>query len=179
MIKGLIPRIRKNTKLLSALRFITVVLIVVNLVFIWCNSSKVSKESDKTSKKLATSVAEIVVEDYENLSRPQQNKHVARLNIKIRSMGHFMEFVPLGFLLFMLAVTLFDFREKKLLNVFAFCLVFSLCLSALFALSDEIHQLFVKGRTFQAEDILTDTLGAFSGCIVSSIVTFIFKKKIL
>lgn len=38
-----------------------------------------------------------------------------------------------------------------------------LLFTMLYALSDEIHQIFVPGRTFQLEDLALDLLGALAG----------------
>ena len=50
-------------------------------------------------------------------------------------------------------------------------------LSAIFALSDEIHQIFVKGRSFEVKDIATDTLGAFCGSVIY-IIVYVFAKSL-
>jgi VanZ family protein len=44
--------------------------------------------------------------------------------------------------------------------------VIAVVLSALYAGSDEIHQLFVPGRTSRLEDVLIDTLAALAGVAV-------------
>ena len=153
-------------------------LILANLCFVWINSSKVSKDSDKTSKKLATSVAKVVVKNYKKLDKPTQAKHISRINNKVRTLAHFAEFVPLGFLFFMLAESLFALNTLKRLRRILFCVAFSVLFSMVCALCDEIHQLFVKGRSFQIGDIFTDTFGSLCGCLVATAVALVFKKKI-
>ncbi len=175
---NLIPAKREVTPWVIAARIVLVLLILANLCFIWLNSAKVATDSDKTSKKVATDVAEIVVDNYAKLEKKVQKAHVTRINDKIRSLGHFAEFVPLGLLFFLLCASLFNLNKHKRLKGLIFCTVFSVLLSALCATGDEIHQIFVKGRTFQAVDILADTLGAFCGCVVAAAVTLVFKKKI-
>ena len=178
MIGKLIPNIRKSSKMISAVRILLIALLVFNLVFIWQNSAKVSKESDKTSKKIATGVATVVVDDYEVLPKPEQKKHVDILNSKIRSMAHFIEFMPLGFLFYLLAMSVFDIKEKKFYQKILIYTAIAIILTVFVALGDEIHQLSVKGRTFQARDILFDTSGALLGCIVALVPTFVLRKRI-
>ena len=178
MKPSFMPQYRKCKKSVLIARIILVVLIFGNLSFIWMHSAKVSTASNATSKKLAINVAKVVVEDYETLPKPVQKKHVNRLNIKLRSLGHFAEFVPLGILLFLLALTLVETSGRNILHIFGVCLLFSVCLSALVALGDEVHQLFVKGRTFQVQDILTDTLGSLTGCVATMLSASFLKKKI-
>lgn len=178
MIGNVIPNIRKNSKMILALRILLVAFIIANLVFIWHNSAKVSKESDKTSKKIATDVAPVVVEDYDALPKTQQKRHVNIINSKIRSMAHLIEFVPLGFLIYALAMSVFEIREKKLYQKFLTYAAIAIVLTLLVALGDELHQLSVKGRTFQARDILFDTSGSVLGCILALIPTYVLRKRI-
>ena len=44
--------------------------------------------------------------------------------------------------------------------------VIAVCFSVLYALSDEIHQIFVDGRAFGVADILIDSAGAVVGIAV-------------
>ena len=174
----IIPAKREATTMVIVARVVLVLLIMANLWFIWQNSAKVSKDSNKTSKKVATSVAKVVVKDYQKLDKPAKAKHVSRINDKVRSLGHFAEFVPLGLLFFMLAESLFALQTLNRRRRALFCVAFSVLFSMLCALCDEIHQLFVKGRTFQLGDMFTDTLGALCGCMVAFGITLILKKKI-
>ena len=46
----------------------------------------------------------------------------------------------------------------------------------LYACSDEIHQLFVPGRSGMFTDVLIDTGGAVTGMLVSMLLMFIIGK---
>jgi len=59
------------------------------------------------------------------------------------------------------ARAMFRYREVRLAS-----LVLVLGLTELYALSDEIHQLFVPGRTFQLMDLVLDLLGGVIGLII-------------
>ncbi len=162
-MKGtMIPTIRKNSKGIMTLRIILLLLIIFNLSFIWVNSAKVSTDSDKTSKSIAQSVAKKVIKDFEALPKSKQDSHVSKLNEKIRSSAHFAEFIPLGLLWWLLFFVIFSPKDKKwYLPLLSF--VCSIVLSMLCALFDEVHQIYVDGRSFELKDIATDTLGALCG----------------
>ncbi len=165
---------RKRTTGVNILAVILVVFIILNLAFIWINSSKISSESDKTSSKIAKIVAEKTVKDFHELPKTKQQAKIKETNGKIRSTAHFAEFIPLGILLFFLMINIL-FCKKKI-KLVVFCSVSALLMCALCALSDEIHQIFVKGRSFEVKDILIDTLGSFVG-IVCGVV--LYKAKTL
>lgn len=54
--------------------------------------------------------------------------------------------------------------------------VLSVVISSLYAVTDEVHQLFVEGRACQLTDIITDSFGAITGVAVLSVLIIMFKK---
>ncbi len=157
---------RKRTARQIVLAVFLITAIILNLAFIWVNSSKVSTESSKASRKISETIVKKTVKNYDNLPKKEQNKHIKNLNTKIRSLAHFAEFIPLGLLLFLLVVCLFVSEDFK--KILGFAIAVALALSVLSALVDEIHQIFVKGRAFEVKDILTDSLGAFLGIVLGT-----------
>ena len=81
------------------------------------------------------------------------------LFILVRKLAHFSEYFILGLLLHNM------FNNFKINNYYVLVLI---CI--IYACSDEIHQLFIKGRTCSVIDVLIDTLG-------SSLYIFINKIK--
>ncbi len=57
--------------------------------------------------------------------------------------------------------------------------ILSLVFCILYAISDEVHQLFVPGRGAQVSDVLIDSLGAFLGIGMYKMVRKIKKKVII
>ncbi len=89
----------------------------------------------------------------------------------LRSCAHCLEFMGLSVLIFNAVYATF---ETKLTPVFAFVG------TVLYAVTDEIHQIFVPDRAFQLSDILVDSTGALIGVIASLIILkiiFIIKER--
>ena len=78
-----------------------------------------------------------------------------RLFFLLGPLGHAFNFGVLAFLL------AWAISSKEILSPAKFRLASSL--TFLYALSDEIHQIFVPTRTFQARDLIVDALGALLG----------------
>lgn len=55
-------------------------------------------------------------------------------------------------------------------------LIMSILLSFLYACTDELHQIFVPGRSAQFRDILIDTLGASFGATITHLIIKLFTK---
>lgn len=89
-----------------------------------------------------------------------QNTEV--LEVIIRKLAHLLEYIVLGILFIN---CLKDYNINKYLLI-------SICLSFLYACSDEIHQLFIPGRSGNVIDVIIDTIGAVIG-----IFTYKYLKK--
>ena len=163
--------LRERSKSLNILAVILVVFIIANLVFIWLNSAKVATSSNKQSTKLAETIVKKTTKNYDKLPKSEQQKKISSTNNKIRSFAHFAEFVPLGFFVFFLMLNLFydKGRYKLLLK----CILLSLIVCMLSALSDEIHQIFIKGRAFEVKDLLVDSCGSLLGILFGTFVCYV------
>lgn len=74
----------------------------------------------------------------------------------VRKIAHFTEYAVLGFLI----VTTFSaYVNRRFFSLF----VIGFC--ALYSVSDEIHQIFVSGRSAQFTDVLIDVAGSIFGII--------------
>lgn len=68
------------------------------------------------------------------------------------------------FIYFMLAILCFvHLQSKDSLSIKSYAL--SLFISFIYATSDEIHQVFIQGRSGQISDVAVDTLGALIGLL--------------
>ena len=77
----------------------------------------------------------------------------------LRKFGHWSEY----FVLAVLLVRAFDTHDQRLWQVNR--ALWTLGLVLVYAASDEIHQLFVPGRTAAAADVLIDFLGGACGVL--------------
>ena len=84
----------------------------------------------------------------------------------IRTLAHFCEYAGLGFLIHNL---IFSIKDK--LNP-----ILSVLISFGYAITDEIHQLFVPGRSFQLIDLTVDLGGIVLGVAVFSFLNIIIVK---
>lgn len=84
----------------------------------------------------------------------------------VRKIAHFSIYAFLGFWLRFLVR---QYTQK-------YTVLLSAVFSALYAITDEIHQLFVPGRSGQLKDVLIDTSGAIVGAAIAFILGFICKK---
>jgi len=116
-----------------------------------------SELSEGATKKIITFVIKIVDS---NAGEAKVDEIVDTFNPSIRKLAHFTEYFILGILLVNLFIKI-PMSLKKIVFL-------SIISVMLYATSDEVHQIFIEGRSCQLKDILLDTLGG-----VLAILTYI------
>lgn len=93
----------------------------------------------------------------------KKRKLLDKLNLLLRKFAH----ASVYFILYILVLNLIYQikREYK----FAYCML-SILICFIYACTDEIHQLFVEGRTGLFSDVIIDTIGATISCIIVSLI---------
>lgn len=135
--------------------------VLVWMAIIYSLSAQPAHQSNKLSK----GVTKAIVETIEKMT-PKKELDLNKLNHLIRKNTHFLAYFVLGMLV-MNAIRWFRLSDIK-----GFGIAWATCV--LYAISDEMHQLFVPGRGGQVSDVLIDSAGALTG-----IVLFMFISKIL
>ena len=84
----------------------------------------------------------------------------------IRTCAHFLEYAGLSVLIYNALYRSFNSAKP----------VLSVIISSAYAVTDEIHQIFVEGRACQITDVIIDSVGAASGIAVLTALIFVYKK---
>ncbi len=77
----------------------------------------------------------------------------------VRKSAHFFAYCVLGVLL-TLTVRTYDVRWRKTILI-------AVAIACAYAISDEVHQLMVDGRSGQVSDVLLDTVAATAGAFAA------------
>ena len=101
-----------------------------------------------------------------NISSDELNEIKVKYTHPVRKMAHFTIYMILGILVTLLV------REYNV--SFYKCLFISLLVCLLYSISDEVHQLFVPGRSGEVLDVMIDTMGGFISC---NILYLIYRRK--
>jgi len=127
-------------------------LILLAVVFWMAIIFKLSAQPGEQSNLLSSKVTGVIVSLAQRF-RPDVN--VVSLNYFIRKCAHFLAYLVLG-IIGLFAMRRIGFRGKKAIG-----LTLLLCIS--YAITDELHQGFVPGRTPKLTDVLIDSSGALLG----------------
>ena len=158
----------KVGKKLFVIRFVSWLLVVACMTVIFSFSTQPLKESNETSTNFTESVLENTFPSFDEKNKQEKSDFLADIMLVVRKSAHFAIFVLLGFL-FMNALHTYKLKTK--LKVWL-----AVAFTTLYAISDEVHQLFTAERTGQITDVLIDTLGGISGIFLFLLVVHCIKK---
>lgn len=97
------------------------------------------------------------------------------LSFVIRKSAHFMEYLLLGMSLFVTVREYLPVEER--IGAVRSGLLLPWGIGTLYALTDEIHQRFVPGRSCEARDVLIDSCGVAAGVLVMVLIRRAGEKK--
>ena len=143
---------------------------------------QMSAQAGPESNDLSAGITEIIVETIERVA-PQTDISVQDLHRFVRKYAHFFSYLILG-LLMVNSLTLGWLYARKRGTAQRYAcwpywrvLLVALGICILYAISDEIHQLFVPGRGCQVTDMLIDSGGSTLGIGIYAAVKLIVDRK--
>ena len=134
------------------------------MLVIFLFSSDNGNLSSKKSNELIIRISEVLTG--EDLDEETEKLYIKKYELSIRKIAHFSIYFILGLLLISLI------SEYRIIDYK--CLLLGIILSFLYACSDEVHQLFVVGRSGNIIDVFIDTFGSTGGIYL---YYFIYKLR--
>lgn len=153
---GTFKKLRQNKKVFHS------ILVIIWMFVIFNFSSQNGPKSTNTSDVVTSMVVNVTTSvTNKNVSREEVKKRVEDSTFLVRKMAHFTEYLILGILVLQL---LSDYTKinKRMLIV-------SLIICYLYAVSDEVHQIFIPGRTAKVLDTFIDGAGSLVGITIYGI----------
>ena len=145
------------------IRIVLIILILGWMYVIFGFSADDGDESQSLSDKITFRVIKVLKPDYNKMPEKEQHAYFMAVSKTVRKIGHFGEYGMLGLL-----VTGFLLTFERIRNIsrkwYIYLMTVGWCL--LYAISDEIHQGFVKGRNTRPIDIVVDVLGGFVAAVI-------------
>ncbi len=130
-----------------------------------------SAEDGTTSKRTSEVISEFILNnftDYKNMSETQAKEVLKATTKVIRKLAHYCIYIIVGMLLMGIGYTFYNIGDG---NKFLFSQGFGI----VYATSDEIHQLFVDGRSGEIKDVMLDSFGVFTGILITIMIVKIYR----
>lgn len=130
------------------------------MVMIFRFSMANGNQSSDLSGSLTKSMVEALIDAIDlDVTQAKAENIIEFIHTPIRKIGHLTEYALLG-----IAVSFPLLRKHRLEGKQRFFI--SLLVCVLYAVSDELHQLFVPGRSGMAIDVVIDAIGAGVGILM-------------
>ena len=129
-----------------------IVLTVFVMVFIFIHSAMPGDVSGAESDVLVRLIASVTGLD------------PGPMGLIVRKAAHFTEFMALGICLSLNARDWADQRDRKYPDIGLLAIIWAL--GTAYAVTDEIHQLFVPGRACALADVFIDSAGVLAGIVL-------------
>lgn len=137
---------------------VSLILIAIWMLVIFLMSSEIAGTSSARSDEIVRTIQSIGV-----------NAPADLLTFLVRKAAHISAYFVLGILLFNLLKE-YGLVVKKVIFI-------SIAIAMLYACTDELHQMFVPGRSGEVRDVLIDTAGAAAGVgTYAAVVHKLYKK---
>ena len=140
------------------IKVIKIILILIWMTTVFSFSHQQGTDSGNTSRK----VTEAVIQTLSDKSIEENEQLIERLDKVIRKCAHYSIYTIGGFLIMNYAYTTDKNKKEKVL--------YSIACGSGYAITDEIHQLFVPGRSARIFDVGIDTLGVVTGIVIYLVI---------
>jgi len=117
---------------------------------------------------MSTGITEIIIKMIVKII-PSVDIDIGSFNHIIRKNAHFIAYLVLGVL------ALNALRRNEVYGYRNLALAIGICI--LYAISDEVHQLFVPGRAGQVRDVILDSAGAAVGIGAYLLICKLIKRR--
>ena len=149
---------KKNKTMSKIGKILLPVLTVCWMMVIFWFSAAPAPASSEISYTVGIQIGKIAVADFDAWTTEKQNAFAEKIEYPIRKMAHATEYAILGMLVSG-TVYAYGVCGKKVIR-------YAWIWATIYAATDELHQLFVPGRSGQLRDVLLDSAGAAVGILI-------------
>lgn len=150
---------QKKGKCLSI--FFTVAVILWMAVIFWF-SAQPADVSTEMSESIGRRIGSLLVSGFDTWEPEQQLAFADRIDFAVRKCAHATEYAVLaGLLLGMFAS--YGLRGSRLIAI-------AMVMTLFYAMTDELHQMFVPGRACMVRDVLIDGGGGAAMCLLYALL---------
>lgn len=160
----------------KVLLYLYAVLAIMMMVVIFWFSAQVGSASSSKSDAIAGAICGNLIPGFEGLSLDAQAALFSTVTFAVRKTAHMSEYAILG-ALYCLTVYQLGIVCKIRVRGLGLKGLAAWALAIAYAATDEVHQLFVDGRSGMASDVAIDSVGAAIGIALVILVLLRHKRN--
>lgn len=136
------------------MKYVKLLLVVIWMIVIFMFSNQKANDSSKLSDGFILKTVKIIEEI---TNKEYSDEEILDKFVKpVRKLAHFIIYLILGILVYNY-IRIFEYKHTILI---------SLLICIMYSCTDEIHQVFIEGRSGEILDVLIDSIGSFIGIIL-------------
>lgn len=148
-------------------------IVMTLLVLLWAGvifwfSAQNAEQSDQMSGQIVEKLISLIVPGYEGMTIDEREQVLHTVTFLIRKGAHFSEYLIFGALLWGWCVS-FSFSGKVLF-------LGPWITGSIYAVTDELHQMFSDGRSPQVGDVGIDSVGVLSGVMLCFLICLVWRR---
>lgn len=142
---------------------IWLILMLLWMTVIFSFSARKADESAAMSHSVGKRIGNFVIPGFGSWPEDKQEQFAEKIDFPVRKCAHATEYAVLGVLILGTAYSFSEGQGKRLILI-------CWCAGTTYAATDEIHQLFVPGRSCQFRDVCIDSAGVLTGILLFSLI---------
>lgn len=148
----------KNLDKNRLIKITKLILIFIWMITVFKFSAEKGQESESTSRKVTVAVVQTISDK----SIEENEPLISQVDKVVRKIAHYTIYTIGGFLIMNYFYTTDKSQKDKIM--------YSITFGAGYAVTDEIHQLFVSERSARIFDVGIDTLGVITGILIYLVI---------
>jgi VanZ family protein len=154
----------------NRVKIINFILLSGWMLFIFLNSSKDATQSSLASSEFTHSLLNFLTNIGLANACDINSAEFAAFEGNVRTCAHFVEFMVLGLLSYQFFRAYYN--KKSVYKI-----LIPIAASIAYAITDELHQLFVPGRACDIFDVIVDTAGIITGVLIFHLLTVLVQRR--
>ncbi len=155
---------------INRIKILNFILLSGWMLFIFLNSSKDATQSSLASSEFTHSLLNFLTNIGLANACDINSAEFAAFEGNVRTCAHFVEFMVLGLLSYQFFRAYYD--RKSIYKI-----LIPVAGSIAYAITDELHQLFVPGRACDIFDVMVDTAGIITGVLIFHLLTVLVQRR--
>lgn len=148
-------------------KIVSIIFVLAWMSIVFCFSNQQGESSSNTSSNISKIIIRII--DIQNkYTDLEKEKLIEIVEPVIRKLAHYTLYA-MGGIIIANCVYQFCNKEKILIGI-------STCMGILYAISDELHQLMIAGRSGNIHDVIIDSFGIVTGIMVFLLIIESYKR---
>ncbi len=130
-----------------------IILSIIWMGVIFWFSSRTTSQLDLRNRFIVKIILELFFKNFDTLPIDSQNQILSDISFYVSKSAHYLEY---GMLALLLSLAFILIKKRRYRYLFIELVVI------LYAISDEVHQIFTGGRTPRVLDVMIDSLGGLT-----------------